>query len=78
MLDLEGVKYPKRVELEFDQDEGTYQFVLEGSSDGNVWSIMVDYRHNQEEIDTVTGVSRSECQPLCENLIHGFACRSAC
>ena len=52
MLDLEGVKYPKRVELEFD-DKGTYQFVLEGSSDGNVWSTLVDYRHNQEEIDTV-------------------------
>ncbi len=54
MLDLEGVKYPKRVELEFD-DKGTYQFVLEGSSDGNVWSTLVDYRHNQEEIDTVKG-----------------------
>jgi beta-galactosidase len=51
-LDLEGVKYPKRVELEFDCG-GVYQFVLEGSSDGNRWSTLLDYRNNREEIDSV-------------------------
>ncbi|MDQ0886323.1 beta-galactosidase [Paenibacillus sp. V4I9] len=51
-LDLEGVKYPKRVELEFDCG-GLYQFVLEGSSDGNRWSTLLDYRNNREEIDSV-------------------------
>jgi hypothetical protein len=53
MLDLEGVKFPKRTELEFDS-KGSYQFILEGSIDGNEWSVLLDYRHNREEIDTVS------------------------
>jgi hypothetical protein len=52
MLDLEGVKYPKRIELEFD-NAGAYQFVLEGSIDGTNWSTLLDYRHNHETIDSV-------------------------
>lgn len=52
MLDLEGVKYPKRIELGFDI-KGPYQFVLIGSSDGNAWTTLLDYRHNNEDIDTV-------------------------
>jgi beta-galactosidase len=55
MLDLEGVKYPKRIELEFDCKRA-YQFVLEGSSDGNEWSTLLDYRHNQEAITVVNGL----------------------
>ncbi|WP_199619607.1 glycoside hydrolase family 2 protein [Paenibacillus alkalitolerans] len=52
MLDLEGIKYPKRIELEFDC-KGPYQFVIEGSSDGNRWSTLLDYHLNREEIDSV-------------------------
>ncbi|WP_255570210.1 glycoside hydrolase family 2 TIM barrel-domain containing protein [Cohnella sp. CFH 77786] len=52
MLDLEGVKYPKRIELEFDT-KGTYQFVLIGSSNGNHWQTLLDYRQNHDAIDAV-------------------------
>ncbi|MFD1676567.1 glycoside hydrolase family 2 protein [Alicyclobacillus fodiniaquatilis] len=52
LLDLEGVKYPKRIELEFDC-KGVYQFVLEGSMDGSLWRPLLDYRHNRAEIDAL-------------------------
>lgn len=52
MLDLEGIKYPKRIELEFDT-KGAYQFNLEGSSDGKIWISLLDYRSNSENIDAV-------------------------
>ena len=52
MLDLEGVKYPKRIELEFD-NKRPYQFALEGSTDGDNWCMLLDYRQNQEEICTI-------------------------
>ncbi|XEC96049.1 glycoside hydrolase family 2 TIM barrel-domain containing protein [Paenibacillus tarimensis] len=52
LLDLEGVKYPKRLELEFER-KGMYRFVLEGSSEGKSWSTLLDYRSNKEEIEAV-------------------------
>ena len=52
MLDLEGVKYPKRNELEFD-NKRPYQFTLEGSTDGENWISFLDYRKNDRKHLTV-------------------------
>ncbi|NMO94958.1 beta-galactosidase [Paenibacillus lemnae] len=62
MLDLEGVKYPKHVEIEFDR-EARYQFILEGSADGNTWSTLLDCRHLQEAVSKVEdNLDQSPCR----------------
>jgi beta-galactosidase len=62
MLDLEGVKHPRRAELAFAYS-AAYQFVIEGSSNGQDWNMLLDYGHNLDVLDRVSGkVEEAPCR----------------